>query len=84
MRERGYWDAYMAAYEDMVRQTATPHAPWFVVPADHKWFTRLVVADAIAETMKGLNLRFPAVDRAQQKELKAARSRLRRKNACPV
>jgi PPK2 family polyphosphate:nucleotide phosphotransferase len=81
VRERGYWPKYMAAYEDMIRRTATPHAPWYVVPADHKWFTRLVVAEAISETMKGLRLHFPALDHDMRKRLKAARTGLRRKGA---
>ncbi len=81
MRERGLWREYMDAYEDMIRHTATPEAPWFVVPADHKWFTRLVVAAAIVDAMKKLDLRFPTVDRAQKKTLKAAEAALRRKGA---
>src|SRR5258708_637719 len=60
--ERTRWRQYMRAYEDAIRHTATPEAPWYVVPADHKWFTRLVVADAIAGTMKGLGLQFPTLD----------------------
>jgi PPK2 family polyphosphate:nucleotide phosphotransferase len=78
VRERAHWREYMAAYEDMIRHTATPDAPWWVVPADHKWFTRLVVAEAIADTMKDLGLRFPAIDTAQRKELAGARAALRR------
>ena len=81
VREREHWREYMAAYEDMIRHTATPHAPWYVVPADHKWFTRLVVAAAIADTMKALDLDFPTVDRDQKKELQAAEAALRRKGA---
>jgi PPK2 family polyphosphate:nucleotide phosphotransferase len=78
VRERQCWRDYMAAYEDMIRHTATPEAPWHVVPADHKWFTRLVVAGAIAEQMKALDLAFPAVDRAKRKELAAVRAALSR------
>jgi PPK2 family polyphosphate:nucleotide phosphotransferase len=81
VKERALWRDYMAAYQDMIRHTATPHAPWYVVPADHKWFTRLVVAEAIAGAMKGLDLRLPAVDAKQQKTLAAARAALRRKGA---
>ncbi len=62
----------MQAYEDMIRHTATPHAPWFVVPADHKWFTRMVVASVIIETLESLHLTFPRVDEAKRKELDAA------------
>jgi PPK2 family polyphosphate:nucleotide phosphotransferase len=76
VREREHWAAYMHAYEDMVRHTSTSDAPWYVVPADHKWFTRLVVAAAIAETLEGLSLAFPAVDAAKERELAEARAEL--------
>jgi PPK2 family polyphosphate:nucleotide phosphotransferase len=79
VKERALWRDYMAAYQDMIRHTATPHAPWYVVPADHKWFTRLVVAEAITDAMKGLDLRFPIVDAKQKKTLAAAEAALRRK-----
>ena len=75
-RERGHWDAYMEAYEDMIRHTATKHAPWFVVPADNKWYTRLVVAAAVIDAMQELDLRFPVVDAEKRKELQAARTAL--------
>ena len=75
-KERQYWDQYMEAYEQMIRNTAAPHAPWFVVPADNKWFTRLVVAAAIVEELDKLNLKFPKVDDAMRKELAAARRML--------
>ena len=81
VKERGRWRDYMAAYQEMIRHTATPEAPWYVVPADHKWFTRLVVAEAIVDAMKGLDLRFPAIDAAQKKTLAAAGAALRRKGA---
>ena len=81
VRERARWRDYMDAYEDMIRNTATADAPWFVVPADHKWFTRLVVAAAIADAMKGLDLHFPKVDDQQKKALKAAGAALRRQGA---
>src|SRR6266571_3887101 len=73
-REREHWDAYMDAYEDMIRSTATAHAPWYVVPADNKWFTRLTVAAAVIQTLEDLDLRFPKVDKAKRKELAAARA----------
>ena len=76
VRERAHWDEYMQAYEDMIRATATPHAPWYVVPADNKWFTRLVVAAAVVEAMEGLNLRYPKVDKKKRAELAAARELL--------
>ncbi len=72
-KERGHWKEYMAAYQDMIRATAAPHAPWIVVPADKKWFARLVVAAAVAEAMEELDLAFPEVTAAQKQELAAAR-----------
>jgi PPK2 family polyphosphate:nucleotide phosphotransferase len=72
-RERAYWKAYMKAYEDMIRNTAAPHAPWYVVPADNKWFSRLVVAAAVVEAMAGLDLHYPRVSAVKKKELAAAR-----------
>ena len=72
--ERTHWRDYMRAYEDMIRHTSAPHAPWYVVPADHKWFTRLVVAAAVVNTMEAMNLAFPKVGKAQRKELAAARA----------
>ncbi len=76
--ERGYWKQYQAAYEDAIRNTATPHAPWYVVPADNKWFTRLVVAEAIAEGMAGLKNEFPKLDAPKLRELAKARAALLR------
>jgi PPK2 family polyphosphate:nucleotide phosphotransferase len=81
VRERARWRDYMAAYEDMIRHTATPDAPWFVVPADHKWFTRLVVSTAIVDAMKRLDLAFPTVGREEKKALAAAERALRHKDA---
>jgi PPK2 family polyphosphate:nucleotide phosphotransferase len=72
--EREFWDDYMKAYEDMVVNTATKRAPWYVVPADNKWFTRIVVAAAIVETLEDLDLAYPKVDAAKRKELQAARA----------
>ena len=76
VNERERWDDYMEAYEDVIRHTAAPHAPWYVVPADNKWFTRLVVARAIEETLLGLKLEFPAIDAAKKAELAKARRAL--------
>jgi PPK2 family polyphosphate:nucleotide phosphotransferase len=75
-KEREHWDEYMAAYEDMIRHTAAPHAPWYVVPADNKWFTRLVVAAAIEEALDGLKLKYPVLDAARKAELGKARRAL--------
>ena len=73
MRERAHWDAYQAAYEDAIRRTAAPHAPWYVVPADAKWFTRMVVAAAIVDGMERLRLEYPAVDAAKREEFAGCR-----------
>jgi len=73
-REREHWDEYMEAYEDMIRATAAPHAPWYVVPADKKWFTRLVVAAAIHDALDRLKLAYPKVGPEKKKELVAARA----------
>ena len=75
-RERQYWDDYMECYEDMIRHTATKHAPWYVVPADNKWFTRLVVSGAIVDALEDLDLRLPKVDKKKLKELALARQLL--------
>jgi len=74
--ERHYWDEYMNAYEDMIAHTASKHAPWYVVPADNKWFTRVTVAAAIVETLESLNLSYPRVDAEKQKQLQEARRQL--------
>jgi len=76
VHERRYWDDYMEAYEDAIRATAAKHAPWYVVPADNKWFTRLIVAAAIVETLEKLDLEYPKIDAATKKELAAARAGL--------
>jgi PPK2 family polyphosphate:nucleotide phosphotransferase len=72
-KERAYWDDYQEAYEDMIRATAIKEAPWYVVPADNKWFTRVVVAAAIIDALGSLDLKFPEVDDDKKKELAAAR-----------
>jgi len=72
--ERDFWNDYMKAYEDTIRNTATRDAPWYVVPADNKWFTRIVVAAAVIDTLKSLDLHFPKVDDAKRQELAGIRS----------
>ena len=69
VKEREYWDDYMKAYEDMIRNTATKGSPWYVVPADNKWFARLAVSEAICAVMERLNLSFPKVNKERQAEL---------------
>jgi len=81
--EREHWDKYMAAYQDMIQNTATKDAPWYVVPADNKWFTRAVVAAAIIEAMASLNLAYPEVTPEQRKELAAAKAVLTKQPLAP-
>jgi PPK2 family polyphosphate:nucleotide phosphotransferase len=78
VQERKHWDQYMNAYEDMIRGTSTEHAPWYIVPADHKWFSRLVVAEVMVKALRSLDLAFPKLDAARLKELKVARAVLKR------
>ncbi len=79
IHEREYWDDYQNAYEDMIRHTASKHSPWYVIPADNKWFTHLAVSAAIVETLEELNPDYPTVDAAKRKELQAARQTLVKK-----
>jgi PPK2 family polyphosphate:nucleotide phosphotransferase len=79
LQERQFWGQYMEAYEDMVRQTATKDAPWFVVPADNKWFTRVVVASAIIDALASLGLSYPKMGKEKLKELAAAKKALMKK-----
>ena len=76
VHERAFWKDYMKAYEDMIINTASKHAPWHVIPADNKWFTRAAVAAVIVETLEDLKLEYPKVDPATRKELEAARALL--------
>ena len=78
VRERRFWSRYMEAYEEAITATASKRAPWFVVPADHKWFTRLIVAGAIVQAVEELHLSYPRVSPQKTKELKAARAMLAR------
>jgi PPK2 family polyphosphate:nucleotide phosphotransferase len=78
VHERKFWGDYMHAFEQAIRATASKYAPWFVVPADNKWFTRLVVAAAIVETVEELDLTYPKIDAGKEKELVAARAALAR------
>jgi PPK2 family polyphosphate:nucleotide phosphotransferase len=76
VRERECWGDYHKAYEEMIRNTATKHAPWYVVPADNKWFTRLVISTVIVDTLELLKLGYPKVDSAKRKELEGAKKQL--------
>lgn len=75
-KERAYWDDYMKAYEDAIRHTATESSPWYVVPADNKWFTRMVVAAAVIEALDSLDLQYPKVGKDQLQELAEAKTAL--------
>jgi polyphosphate kinase 2 (PPK2 family) len=68
-KERVFWNDYMKAYEEMIRNTATPYAPWYVIPADNKWYTRIVVAAAIIEALSSMKLSFPKVSKEKLAEL---------------
>ena len=78
VQEREYWNDYQTAYEKMIRNTASKHAPWVVVPADNKWFTRLLVVATIVDALSGMNLEYPKVTEQQRVELRAARKQLER------
>jgi len=75
-KERGFWDDYQKAYEEMIRETSTEDSPWYVVPADNKWFTRIVVAAAVIDALASLDLHYPKVSEAKRKELAAAKKAL--------
>jgi len=76
VRERKYWQQYMSAFQDMIRATATQYAPWYVVPADNKWYTRIVVASVVIDALRSLNLQYPKVAPATRAELAKARREL--------
>jgi PPK2 family polyphosphate:nucleotide phosphotransferase len=76
VQERKYWDRYMEAYEDMINHTSTDEAPWYVIPADHKWFARIAVADVVVETLESLDLSYPHLDERKRRELEEARAQL--------
>ncbi len=82
LNERAHWDEYQAAYQHAISATAAPHAPWYVVPADNKWFTRLVVVAAMTEALGKLNLHYPTVPPTEHAELAAAREKLMAENGC--
>ncbi len=74
--ERDFWDDYMQAYEQMIQETATKEAPWYVVPADNKWFTRVIVAAAVVDTLADLDLEYPEVGEDKLEELATAKKKL--------
>jgi polyphosphate kinase 2 (PPK2 family) len=73
VHERKYWSDYMHAFQEAIRATASEHAPWYVVPADNKWFTRIVVSAVVIDALESLDLAYPKVDEAKRKELEAAK-----------
>ena len=79
IHERKCWDDYQEAYEDVIRNTASQDAPWYIVPADNKWFTRLVISTVIVDALESLRLEYPKVDPDKRKELKAAEKQLEQK-----
>jgi PPK2 family polyphosphate:nucleotide phosphotransferase len=79
MKERQFWNQYMDAYENMIRRTASKDAPWFVVPADNKWFTRVVIAAAVIDALASMNLSYPKVGKEELKELAAVKRELTEK-----
>jgi PPK2 family polyphosphate:nucleotide phosphotransferase len=81
VKERGYWKDYQEAYEEMIQNTATKHAPWYVIPADNKWYTQLIVASAVITALEELDLSYPDVDKEKKKELDAVRDSLLREKA---
>jgi PPK2 family polyphosphate:nucleotide phosphotransferase len=81
VKERGYWKDYQEAYEEMIQNTATKHAPWYVIPADNKWYTQLIVASAVITALEELELSYPDVDKEKKKELDAVRDSLLREKA---
>ena len=81
VKEREHWDEYMAAYEEMLRRTSTEHAPWHVIPADHKWFMRMAVADIVVSTLEKLKPEYPTITEEKRRELEAARKVLEQEEA---
>jgi len=80
VRERAFWDDYMDAYEQVFNHTSTEFAPWYIVPADRKWFTRLVVADIICQKLQELNLQYPQMSEEYKQQLLAAKKTLEAEN----
>lgn len=78
LQQRGFWGEYMKAYEDMLNATSTAWAPWYVIPADHKWFAHVAIADIVVRTLKSLKLSYPTLDPRLRKALRAAKRRLER------
>ena len=80
VRERRHWDDYQRCYEELIQQTSSKHAPWIVVPADHKWFTRLVVSSVIVDALEAMKLSYPTVNAVKRRSLASARRELESNN----
>jgi polyphosphate kinase 2 (PPK2 family) len=80
VQERAFWDDYMHCYEEVFNHTSTKWAPWYIIPADHKWYTRLVVANIISHTLQSLNLTYPTVSKDHRQHLQAAKTILEQEN----
>jgi polyphosphate kinase 2 (PPK2 family) len=80
VKERGYWKQYQDVYQETIQNTATKNAPWYVIPADNKWFTRVVAALAIVTELDGLNLAFPDVEKSKRKELEKVKNLLEKED----
>ena len=76
LKEREYWDDYQKTYQEAIRETSTNYAPWYVIPADKKWFAHLLVSEVISKTMESLNLEFPDISKEMQAELKKCKQKL--------
>ena len=73
MYERTFWNDYMAAYEEMLRNTSTEFAPWYVIPSDHKWYTRVAVGDILVQTLRSLDLEYPSVTKEKKREIQKSK-----------
>ncbi len=76
IKERGFWDQYQECYQEVIRKTSTSKAPWYVVPADKKWFARLVISEVVVRTLEGLKLKFPSLGRSERKQLEESKRKL--------
>ncbi len=76
IKERGFWDQYQECYQEVIRKTSTSKAPWYVVPADKKWFARLVISEVVVQTLEGLKLKFPSLGRTELKQLEESKRKL--------
>ena len=76
IEERGYWDEYMKAYEDALNHTSTKQSPWYIIPAEHRWFASAAVAEVVVSTLESLKLSYPTMDKEQKQEMMKAKEQL--------